>query len=397
MSDILTFFLIIIFLPTFSCSSKENIQNQTVISSNEFVEIQIDKAEKKFDFNEIIDSIDLIELESPENQIIASCDKVISFENDLYILDKKQSIINKFSTSGKFIAQLTTLGKGPGEVTRISDFTVDEPNKEIIVFDKGSGILFMDLHGKFLRKTAFSPYPDRFEQISPNEMLFYNDYNYFKSDGPYNFSVVDKEGTLVTSFFDYPGGQVCLSNDFGGILSKCEDGVLCSNGLSSNIYRIRRSNSSEKKILIKKEYVFDLGDMGVPIEEDEVCEYFSRNYMNFEVSYMFKNFYETPNKSLIFAFVIGNKIFKGFFIKDKAYIADKSKKDVYNYLFELPVGISRNMFFAQVAYEDIYKIKGDKYLLEQLVKEKPTLATKIRSMRGENQGRQVIACVKLKE
>jgi hypothetical protein len=275
---------------------------------------------------------------------------------------------------------------------------LDTKKKEMIIFDKGSGIIFTDLEGKFLRKSFFSPFPDRFEQINAEEFIFYNDYNYFKENEYYNFSLVTKKGELVKSFFSYPGGQECLSTEFGGILSSSSDGILCSNGLGCIIYRIRMPFSGKPKGLsITKEYVFDLGKRGVPINEKEVCKYFSENYINFGVSYMFRNFYETPKKSLTFVVIDGNKVLKCFFVKGKLYVADKSKKDIYNFLFDLPIGINKNIIFAQVPYEDLYRIKNDQHLFNQIKEISPSLRDKLLSMNGENKGRQVIACYRLKE
>ncbi|NOR45114.1 MAG: 6-bladed beta-propeller, partial [Candidatus Delongbacteria bacterium] len=86
------------------------------------------------DTNEVFNDITMIKSDS---------------EGNLYILDRRKSVVRKFDTNGDFILSMGTRGTGPGEMIRAIDMAITEDT--IYVSDMRSRkVLRFDTNGKFI-------------------------------------------------------------------------------------------------------------------------------------------------------------------------------------------------------------------------------------------------------
>ncbi|MCK5760586.1 MAG: 6-bladed beta-propeller, partial [Candidatus Delongbacteria bacterium] len=86
------------------------------------------------DTNEVFNDITMIKSDSEEN---------------LYVLDRRKSVIRKFDTNGDFVLSMGKRGTGPGEMIRAIDMTITEDT--IYVSDRRSRkVLRFDTNGKFI-------------------------------------------------------------------------------------------------------------------------------------------------------------------------------------------------------------------------------------------------------
>lgn len=123
---------------------------------------------------------EIIVLETCENSLISSIDRLIRTENNIYILDKSRKQIFIFDHHGKFIKALNHRGRAPGEYIQIVDAGVDTLNKQIIVMaDIPMCILYYDLQGNFIKQ---KPLPHLLDNIicENGKEFFYN--TYYKED-----------------------------------------------------------------------------------------------------------------------------------------------------------------------------------------------------------------------
>jgi hypothetical protein len=98
--------------------------------------------------SEIADTVEYLELKTPEDIIITAIRKVITFENCLVV--KARNRIYLFHRDGQFISSIGNIGQGPGEYITADDVCIDKKRREIVV----SGIeqvLHYDFNGNYLR------------------------------------------------------------------------------------------------------------------------------------------------------------------------------------------------------------------------------------------------------
>jgi len=91
-----------------------------------------------------------IRLETKEHSLLQDISKAYLSENYLFI--KSGHALFLFNREGSFIRKIEKQGSGPTEYNRLSDFDIDDINKEIYVLDKGlQKVLVYDFEGEYKR------------------------------------------------------------------------------------------------------------------------------------------------------------------------------------------------------------------------------------------------------
>jgi len=95
----------------------------------------------------------LIKLETNDESLISTINRLIVFENNYFIFDENTQSIYKFNKVGKYISKIHRIGHGPGEYVNIIDFTIDIKKKQIIVLsNKPNALIYFDLDFNFLKQ-----------------------------------------------------------------------------------------------------------------------------------------------------------------------------------------------------------------------------------------------------
>ena len=127
---------IMFFLCILGCTSNKNLNTPKIIGTekndNLFV-IDLDKEEEQLiNYSSIFSSVKTIILETSQESLIGNNFKFSVFDKQLYVLNlsnPKDFLL--FDDQGKFIKKIGRLGNGPGEYTRVFDFTIDPDNRFI--------------------------------------------------------------------------------------------------------------------------------------------------------------------------------------------------------------------------------------------------------------------------
>ena len=143
--------LIIILLGMFiiSCGSSRNAHADIIQMPKNVDKIMV--------MNDLFDNFEFIPLETSEQSLFGHIDRIAIHNDKFYILDKAITRrINVFHSNGKFSHTIGKIGEGPGEYTKIEDFTLDEKNDQIIVLSYPSIIYRYDLNGSFIERKKIS-------------------------------------------------------------------------------------------------------------------------------------------------------------------------------------------------------------------------------------------------
>ena len=118
----------------------------------EFHTIDFEKSfetEKQMLISEIADTVEYLELKTPEDIIITRIYQLKQFEDNLIVISR--GAVYLFCRNGQFLRQIGNIGQGPGEYPYAFDVEIDAKKKEIVVTD-GMQLLFYNFDGYFLRK-----------------------------------------------------------------------------------------------------------------------------------------------------------------------------------------------------------------------------------------------------
>ena len=91
--------------------------------------------------------------ETTDRSLISMINKIVLTPERIFLFDIQDKKILLFARRGKFITDIRPHGREPGEWLGITDFTVDETDREIIVTaDRPYKFLYYDYNGNFLRE-----------------------------------------------------------------------------------------------------------------------------------------------------------------------------------------------------------------------------------------------------
>lgn len=167
---------------------------------------------------ELFSKIDIIQLETNDISLVRTIDKLVTYDNNYYILDYRMSRILVFDTHGKFLFKIDNKGNGPDQYLNISDF--DIYNGKLMFISAIDGRLHeYNLRGIFLKKYRLPKIDGAFMYLKhlnkdtiafwtfdyKNRLKFYSntEKRIFKESLPETENIFNQFGTPVFPYSNY--------------------------------------------------------------------------------------------------------------------------------------------------------------------------------------------------
>ena len=182
------FIILVICVLLLGCQSQTNRDMRNDFHTIDFV--QCFETEQPFLLSEIADSIEYLELKTPEDIVITKISNIKFLNEDLLIL--ANSDVYQFTRDGQFVKKIGGKGQGPGEHIGAADVEVDYKKKEIIIKDLFK-TLFYDFNGNFLRTTL-----NFASMIAISDSILWTDKVPFVKD-KYNAFALDANGDTIAT------------------------------------------------------------------------------------------------------------------------------------------------------------------------------------------------------
>lgn len=97
----------------------------------------------------------IVPIETTDNFLLSSVDKVQRTEKGILLLSVKDGVIAMVdAASGKLLFQIRRRGTGPGEYNNLKDVVYDEANKVIYAYNDYKKVFLYDLEGRFLSEIS---------------------------------------------------------------------------------------------------------------------------------------------------------------------------------------------------------------------------------------------------
>jgi hypothetical protein len=176
----------------------------------------------------------LIPLETNENSLISSINKMYFVNEYICILDREGGKgVFLFDQYGKFIRKIGKIGKGPGEYISIDDFTIDKNNSLVYLLTNRKNILLYDINGKYIRSFDIDFYASKIEYNNASKRIYF-----VGDDLGDNLIIADLNCKKIKGFFPNKnmGKHVrILNNPFTNL----DTIVLYRRFLDDNIYTLK--------------------------------------------------------------------------------------------------------------------------------------------------------------
>ena len=159
--------------------------------NKELYSIEVDKAlnQKEIFLSKVFNQVKTIILETNKDALIGSISSMQIYKDSIFILDRNGSKgLFLFNKEGRFLKRYGNIGRGPGEYSEPSDFTLNIKNKIVYILDSQTqNILMYNLTtGDFIRNIhmADSKYKSFNIQCADN-CIFTDAYYYAKQESAF--------------------------------------------------------------------------------------------------------------------------------------------------------------------------------------------------------------------
>ena len=144
--------------------------------------------------------LEYIPLETDPACLLKSVSNAFVSDSFLYVSDGSRLLL--FARNGKFIRQIGSAGKGPGEYSRIADFIVDKNSRAIYVLSSRM-VLIYGFNGQFKRDFKIDYPCNQFIMNEKNNLIFHPFNLPIPTTEPvYSWYITDKSGVLLTKMIN---------------------------------------------------------------------------------------------------------------------------------------------------------------------------------------------------
>jgi len=157
-------------------------------SINNIVEIPVSTIAKEIEY---------IPLETRTESLLDEVVKVTLADSFIFVSDVKKLL--QFDRQGRFIRQIGSIGRGPGEYISVSDFSVDNRKEVVYIYSTNSdNMLIFNFKGNFIKSFMFKATSIQFEADSLSRFMFHL-INLGKKEGieSYSWLLSDIDGNII--------------------------------------------------------------------------------------------------------------------------------------------------------------------------------------------------------
>lgn len=162
-----------------ACSSRSNkiITDESAFIDGADLTVKVPcEYDNLLQIDSIFEAMEVIPLETNKQCMLSSVRKILFLDSCIYIQNQNTNLF-VFSTTGKFVREISHKGKGPGEFNSIRDFDIDKAgNIYILDFLK---IQKYSSQGKFIDKYSFRHSPKNTIQCNPLQFALCGEDNFY--------------------------------------------------------------------------------------------------------------------------------------------------------------------------------------------------------------------------
>ncbi len=138
--------------------------------------------------------LEYIPLETDPSIMLSRVSAVFLDDSLIYVTDGGRLLL--FDRRGKYIKQIGSAGRGPGEYSRVADFIVDKDAGEIYILSSRI-VLVYDMQGNLKRNFAFD-FPSSQFIVNDRNTLLYHQFNVSRpsEDTVFSWFVTDRNGIM---------------------------------------------------------------------------------------------------------------------------------------------------------------------------------------------------------
>ena len=198
--------------------------------------LKVSLEECSVSLSDLFTRVELVPLATTEESLFAQADKIEMHHDTIFLFDRASRVLHIFAPDGDPIRSIRKIGRGPGEYTTVSDFTIDPEQRTVLLLDPTGRLLEYGFDGTFLRERSLPrpPMNCRFvEWLAPNSCVTWSSVYETGQDA---VRVLDRENRIRHSAFPHSSlwGSLC----YGSVFNRYRDTIYYHESLSGWVYAI---------------------------------------------------------------------------------------------------------------------------------------------------------------
>lgn len=185
--------------------------------------------------SDFAEEVKMIPLEFTDKSILGEIKKVVMSNKFIFVMERtNKEGIYTFDHTGKFLYRIGSRGQGPEEFVDLFDFSINEEDELIYLFDQPrTRILVFTFDNKFIKDIPMNYYASRFEYQNG---LFYLYKEHASYGTPlYSLVIKDQNGDLVDKYYPMAkDAEAMYIHDC--IFRKRENGILFAQDLNDSVF-----------------------------------------------------------------------------------------------------------------------------------------------------------------
>ena len=338
-----------------SCTKQANVDQGDMY----VIPIQsVFETEYSMKLSELVDTIEYLELKTPEGLIISTIRGVKQVED--FLLIQARMVLYKFTLNGDYVCTVGGKGQGPGEYTGVYDFDMDYRSRRIVISDSGR-THYYDFDGNYLESEKSETISD-FAVIDtlkwvccPSPQIY-----------PFRYVVLNANGDTLRTIANPNYGKP--SKNEGGVYGYAStrqnrfyrhQGQLYTKGQldEDTVYRVEGTHRVPH-------IAFEFGSLHLPDQYASWYDYeaFQKNAMNYwQVPAVFEDdryIYATVQRARWdddgddFRYVLYDKVMREGFVQKK-HAQQKIKDDILGCIDFWPRFESEDYFYDKIEWYDL--------------------------------------------
>ena len=316
------------------------------------------ETERSMKLSELVDTIEYLELKTPEGLIISTIRGVKQVED--FLLIQARMVLYKFTLNGDYVCTVGGKGQGPGEYTGVYEFDMDYRSRRIVISDSGR-THYYDFDGNYLESEKSETISD-FAVIDtlkwvccPSPQIY-----------PFRYVVLNANGDTLRTIANPNYGKP--SKNEGGVYGYAStrqnrfyrhQGQLYTKGQldEDTVYRVEGTHRVPH-------IAFEFGSLHLPDQYASWYDYeaFQKNAMNYwQVPAVFEDdryIYATVQRARWdddgddFRYVLYDKVTREGFVPKK-HAQQKIKDDILGCIDFWPRFESEDYFYDKIEWYDL--------------------------------------------
>ncbi|MEA4919053.1 6-bladed beta-propeller [Proteiniphilum sp.] len=314
-----------------ACNRSAALKEGAVAESGEIKVIKPASTENTIDISPYLDTIRYVKLELTDESMVGYIQKMMVFEERIYILDTHTSSLFVFDIDGNYLFKIFSVGEGPKEYMQVDLFDIDSKKRQIVLTDlMANRVLRYNLDGHFISRTKIPFWIDGIVPGHDGGYVMYTNYLNNKSTlkQEYNLLYLDSLMNITQSYFPYSSEQfIKLTSPQGSVFYPYNGDFYFFTGYGNTIHKVGKEELS----LV---YSFDFGDKVFDIsrltdeksakeylkkktfyslyaiqETDEILSFSLSEPIDSPLPFLFHGYYSKKTNNLLYslAFVLGKE------------------------------------------------------------------------------------------